>query len=264
MIEKCEAGLRGLDKELQKHGRDTISNRIAYPFTKESLTLANTTLDSLQNILMLALQSFNVDTYERVIEFSQTASQHSTETKQIIDFVAATIAANDDNTQLRLDSIHDSIRQIALLHQGARIEPKPSQNKNLSPNPKRQPRNKVSRSSTILDNCPCRRSEYTSERDISFRKGCPILSSLFWQQLSDHRRDCPWYKPGRRSVVVGAKFLPYNELLRYSVAIALSITRGANSFSISPHLNMSYVVSDYAPSFEIFFGKNLPKYKSSL
>ncbi|CAD6457343.1 3245108f-0d16-452b-a1c3-99e7ce851c86-CDS [Sclerotinia trifoliorum] len=71
-IEKCEAGLRGLDKELQKHGRNTISNRIAYPFIKDSLTLANAMLDSLQNNLTLALHNFSVDTYEHVIELSQT------------------------------------------------------------------------------------------------------------------------------------------------------------------------------------------------
>ncbi|CAD6457497.1 7147d7d6-64a7-4c41-a492-8ba1142a58f6 [Sclerotinia trifoliorum] len=243
-IEKCEAGLRGLDKELQKHGRNTISNRIAYPFIKDSLTLANAMLDSLQNNLTLALHNFSVDTYEHVIELSQTTSQYKTETMQKLDCLTTMVAANNDNTQ------------------GACIKPEPFQNKNLSLNPKRKPRNKVSRPSIILDACPCRRAEYTSEWDIIFHTGYPILSYLFWQQVSDHRRDSPWYKSGHRTVVVEAKFLPYNELLRYSVAIALSVTRGAGSFSISPHLNMSYVVPHYAPSFEIFCGHE-PNYKSS-
>ncbi|KAJ8070945.1 hypothetical protein OCU04_001303 [Sclerotinia nivalis] len=113
-IEKCEAGLRGLDKELQKHGRVTISNRITYPFIKDSLTVANAMLDSLQNNLTLALQSFNVQViqdhlnneiqfvnveqryYQRVIELSQMTLQHNTQSMQMFDCHAAIVAANND------------------------------------------------------------------------------------------------------------------------------------------------------------------------
>ncbi|ESZ91874.1 hypothetical protein SBOR_7739 [Sclerotinia borealis F-4128] len=149
VIRNCESSLQTLDEELEKHGKNTVFKRLAYPFVKGSLTTKNTMLDSLQNNLTVALQLFNVDTNQRVVELSQTFLNHYSTIMQTFDSQTKIVAVNNNEMHLKLDQI---IQQKTLEPEGS-MELKPLRDDPFIANSRRGFRNKLAHPFIALEDC---------------------------------------------------------------------------------------------------------------
>lgn len=106
----------------------------------------------------------------------------------------------------------------------------------------RKPRPALSKGSF----CSCKGRTRTSESYISTRS-----LSAFWSRKTQHLPYCPLYARGERTDILGAKYTSCSKALGNSIAVAISITRGAGGFAISPQLQFRAVVSNDSPAFAL-------------
>jgi hypothetical protein len=94
--------------------------------------------------------------------------------------------------------------------------------------------------------CSCKGRTRTSESYISTR-----CLSAFWSRKTQHLPYCPLYARAERIDTLGTKYTYCSKTLGNSIAVAISITRGAGGFAISPWLQFRAVVSEDSPAFAL-------------
>jgi hypothetical protein len=94
--------------------------------------------------------------------------------------------------------------------------------------------------------CSCKGRTRTAESYISTRS-----LSAFWSRKTQHLPYCPLYARAERIDTLGAKYTYCSKTLGNSIAVAISITRGAGGFAISPWLQFRAVVSKDSPAFAL-------------
>jgi hypothetical protein len=94
--------------------------------------------------------------------------------------------------------------------------------------------------------CSCKGRTRTSESHVSSG-----YLSAFWSRKTQHLPYCPLYSRAERIDTLGAKYTYCSKALGNSIAIAISITRGAGGFAISPWLQFRAVVSEDSPAFAL-------------
>jgi hypothetical protein len=106
----------------------------------------------------------------------------------------------------------------------------------------RKPRSALSRSYF----CSCNGRTRTSESHVSSG-----YLSTFWSRKTQHLPSCPLYARAERVDTLGAKYTYCSKALGNSITVAISITRGAGRFAISPSLQFRAVVSRDSPAFAL-------------
>ncbi|KAF2726703.1 hypothetical protein EJ04DRAFT_517686 [Polyplosphaeria fusca] len=86
----------------------------------------------------------------------------------------------------------------------------------------------------------------------SLRRLPSWFSTFVWQSDTAHRSSCPLLARSIRPDSVGARFDYHGRLFTYVVDVALSYTRSAGGFSVSPTLRLGRVVSRENPAFRLF------------
>lgn len=112
--------------------------------------------------------------------------------------------------------------------------------------------------SHILD-CTCSRRTYMAQSWSSIRR------RRFYQlQISSHDRSCPLYRFARKAEYIETGINFCSSYLRFSLQIALSMTKGAGGFSIGPRLNVRTIVPYDSPASDclnqIFSRRWVPNY----
>jgi hypothetical protein len=94
--------------------------------------------------------------------------------------------------------------------------------------------------------CSCKGRTRTSESHVYSG-----YLSAFWSRKTQHLPCCPLYACAERTDTFGAKYTYCSKALGNSIAVAISITRGAGGFAISPWLQFRAVVSEDSPAFSL-------------
>ena len=99
--------------------------------------------------------------------------------------------------------------------------------------------------------CSCNGRTRTSESHVSSG-----YLSAFWSRKTQHLPYCPLYARAGQIDTLGAKYTYCSKALGNSIAVAISITRGAGGFAISPWLQFRAVVSRDSPAFALLSVKS--------
>jgi hypothetical protein len=152
-----------------------------------------------------------------------TIQQHQNQPSLLFREPALLASLCDSHHDLRRDTL--SVLQPGILHK----TPKP--------------RSALSKGSF----CFCKARTRTSESHVSSG-----YLSAFWSQKTQHLPCCPLYARAERTDTLGAKYTYCSKALGNSISVAISITRGAGGFAISPWLEFRAVVSEDSPAFDLF------------